>query len=175
MSDQQPAEPPKRKRGPRGPHRRTLARLAAAAVADRDARLAVRTGDVTLMISALAAMDEALVFFMTQARRIDTSLRMGADQIEATPEQLASMNEAIRMKGAYYHQAVHVAEKLAPYRYPKLVSAQVGGDPNNPLLIDDEMSAADIFARMLERARKTGKVPQVLSRLDAGLANREND
>jgi hypothetical protein len=46
-------------------------------------------------------------------------------------------------------QAVQIAEKIAPYRHARLSAVKLAGEPNNPLRVWDNASAAELHAEIM--------------------------
>ena len=46
-------------------------------------------------------------------------------------------------------QAVQIAEKIAPYRHARLSAVKLADDPNNPMRVRDNASAADLHAEIM--------------------------
>jgi hypothetical protein len=45
-------------------------------------------------------------------------------------------------------QAVQIAEKIAPYQHARLSAMKLAGDPNNPVRIKDDATAAELRAEI---------------------------
>jgi hypothetical protein len=48
-------------------------------------------------------------------------------------------------------QAVQIAEKIAPYRHPRLSAMKLAGDPNHPARFKDDASAEELRAEIMKR------------------------
>jgi hypothetical protein len=47
--------------------------------------------------------------------------------------------------------AVSIAEKIAPYRHPRLPAVKLAGDPNNPARFKDDATAEELRAEIMSR------------------------
>jgi hypothetical protein len=64
---------------------------------------------------------------------------------------------------------------LAQYQTPKLATVKVGGDRDNPLMVRDGVTSAELRAEliaMMMEAQETGEVLQLPAPID-GVANRD--
>src|SRR5271168_4304855 len=52
---------------------------------------------------------------------------------------------------AAFRDAVSIAEKVAPYRHPRLSAVKLAGDPNNPVRFKDDATAEELRAEMMRR------------------------
>jgi hypothetical protein len=129
-------------------NKRTLFREAQKKAAQAEARLAAAKGDEYALADSLSVMDEAMKFFLRLARE--------------------ERNSAVKAKADYYISAVSIAEKLAPYRHPRLSSIKVGGDQNHPILVQDGVTAQQVLAEMIAQIIESGVVPtQIAGMLEA--------
>jgi hypothetical protein len=48
-----------------------------------------------------------------------------------------------------YKQAAHLAALAAPYRYARLSTVKLAGEPNNPMRVWDNVSAAELHAEIM--------------------------
>ena len=48
-------------------------------------------------------------------------------------------------------QAVSIAEKIAPYRHPRLSAMKLAGDPNNPAQFKDDATADELREEIMRR------------------------
>ena len=51
---------------------------------------------------------------------------------------------------AAFRDAVAIAEKVAPYRHPRLSAMKLAGDPNNPMRIKDDATVEEIRAELMK-------------------------
>lgn len=129
-------------------NKRTLFREAQKKAAQAKAHLAAAKGDEYALVDSLTIMDEAMKFFLRLARE--------------------EKKGAVKAKGNYYVAAVSIAEKIAPYRHPRLSSVKVGGDPNHPVLVRDGLTAQQVLAEMMTQIIESGVVPtQIAGMLEA--------
>jgi hypothetical protein len=126
-------------------NKRTLFREAQKKAAQAEARLAAAKGDEYALADSLSVMDEAMKFFLRLARE--------------------ERKGAVHAKADYYTSAVSVAEKMAPYRHPRLSSVKVGGDQNHPLLVQDGVTAREVLAEMMGQIIEGGVVPTQIARM----------
>jgi hypothetical protein len=52
---------------------------------------------------------------------------------------------------SYMQKAIAVAEKVAPYRHPRLSAVKLAGDPNNPARFKDDATADELRAEIMKR------------------------
>ena len=52
---------------------------------------------------------------------------------------------------SYMQKAIAVAEKVAPYRHPRLSAMKLAGDPNNPARFNDNATADELRAELMKR------------------------
>ena len=93
-------------------------------------------------------MDEAMKFFVKLAR-----------------EEKAKTSESIKAKGDYYLAAVGIAEKVAPYRHPKLSAVKVVADRTNMPIVPDDVTAQELRAEILSEIKRLNILPPELARL----------
>jgi hypothetical protein len=129
-------------------NKRTLFREAQKKAAQAEARLAAAKGNEYALADSLSVMDEAMKFFLRLARE--------------------EKKGAVKTKGDYYIAAVSIAEKMAPYRHPRLSSVRVGGDQSHPILVQDGVTAQQVLAEMMAQIIESGVVPtQIAGMLEA--------
>jgi hypothetical protein len=77
---------------------------------------------------------------------------------------------------ANLRDAAAIAEKIAPYRYPRLSAVKLAGDPNNPARFKDDATADELRAEIMQRIRilvSAGLIDlKALPVPDVGTANR---
>ena len=101
-----------------------------------------------------------------------TQLRPGAD------DSLSIMEEAMRSfyklakeakeqaeKASHLIIAASIAEKVAPYRFPRLSTVKVGGDKSNPLLVREGITAQQVRDELLADMAATGLIPTPIAGL----------
>ena len=89
---------------------------------------------------------------------------------QAIAVTVTNLNEApvITSNGGGATAAVSIAEKMAPYRHPRLSSIKVGGDQNHPILVRDGVTAQEVLAEMMGQIIESGVVPtQIAGMLEA--------
>jgi hypothetical protein len=129
-------------------NKRTLFREAQKKAAQAAAQLAAAKGDEYALVDSLTVMDEAMKFFLRLARE--------------------EKKGAVKVKADYYISAVSIAEKMAPYRHPRLSIFKVGGDQSHPILVQDGVTAQQVFAEMMAQIIECGVVPtQIAGMLEA--------
>jgi hypothetical protein len=64
-----------------------------------------------------------------------------AKQLKAAPEVIA----------VDLLHAVSIAEKIAPYRHPRLSAVKLAGDPNNPARFKDDATAEELRQEIIKR------------------------
>jgi hypothetical protein len=97
-------------------------------------------GDEAIKADSLAAMEEAMTFFLRSARK----------------------EKDRKAKGDYFLAAAGVAERIAPYRYPKLSSVRVSADRSNVPHFPDGVTTQEIRAELFEEIRRSGLLPTQL-------------
>ena len=101
-------------------------------------------GNSEVLVDCLHVMEKAMRHFYFKAVR-EQERGDKADQI---------------VVDAAFNQAATLAEKVAPYRHPRLAAMKLAGDPNNPLNgMTAEELRADIMTRMRELGMFEGMVP----------------
>ena len=78
---------------------------------------------------------------------------------------VAPAGESTKAKGDYYIVAAGIAEKIAPYRHPRLSAVKVGADRTNTLNIPDDITAQELRAEILSDVIRFGVLPIELTRL----------
>ena len=68
---------------------------------------------------------------------------------------------------ALYAQGVDIAKAIVGFRYPKLTSTKISGDPKNPLQIDSTATKEQLMAEIRAEAVELGIFPD----LPRGVAN----
>ena len=84
-------------------------------------------------IDCLHVLESAMQHFYMRA--------LLARQIKAAPEVIA----------VDLLHAVSIAEKIAPYRHPKLSAVKLACDPNNPARFKDDATADELRAEIMKR------------------------
>jgi len=88
---------------------------------------------------------------------------------------LAREAKELQEKGDNYIAAAAIAEKLIPFKHPRLATVKVGEDRDNPFMVRDGVTSAEIRAEliaMMMEARDTGEVLELPPPID-GVANRQ--
>ncbi len=65
--------------------------------------------------------------------------------------QAKQNNMKAEIVDSYMQKAIAVAEKVAPYRHPRLSAVKLAGDPNNPVRFGDDMTADELRAEVMKR------------------------
>ncbi len=114
-------------------------------------------------------MEEALAFFLQQARRAADKLPKKATTVVAT--------ELVENAVAMYERVSTAAQGLAPYKHPRLTAMKVGQDRDSPFLVPDGVTAAQLKAELMEMMVETGLAPdmKLLEPPIEGIANREEN
>ena len=91
-------------------------------------------------LDSLAVMEEGMRHFYVRA--------IAAKQTKQPDEVIdAAMIQAVRM-----------AEKIAPYRHPRLSAVKLAGDPNNPARFRDDASIEELRAEVLKHLQRLAPV-----------------
>lgn len=108
---------------------------------------------------SLNALGEALGVFLQMART------------EVDPEK----------RCGYYHDVVMVADKLAPFRYPRLASIHTSGEKRGALErvgVTEREVYAEVMAEVMAEIRESGELPRAVkayieAHSNGGVANRD--
>jgi hypothetical protein len=119
-----------------------------AQIANAAAQLSGGNADPHALVESLAVMDEAMKFFVKLARA-----------------EKADKPESIKAKGDYYLAAAGIAEKIAPYRHPRLSAMKVAADRTNMPNIPDDLTAQELRAEILSNVIRLGVLPLELTTL----------
>src|SRR6185437_5121240 len=84
-------------------------------------------------------MESAMMHFYVRALSLK-ALKKPDDQIDAAID-------------AAMMQALAAAEKVAPYRHPKLGAVKLAGDPSNPVRMMDNATAEELKAEMMKHLK----------------------
>jgi hypothetical protein len=82
-------------------------------------------------LSSLHVLEATMAHFFTRAMVLQ---RSGGNKADIDADLL---------------KAAMIAEKVAPYRFAKLSAVKLAGDPNNPIRIKDEATAAQLRTEIL--------------------------
>ena len=113
----------------------------------------LKSRDSVILASSMDVLDEAMKFFLGLAREA----------------------KELQEKGDNYIAAAAIAEKLIPFKHPRLATVKVGEDRDNPFMVRDGVTSAEIRAEliaMMMEARDTGEVLELPPPID-GVANRQ--
>ena len=91
-------------------------------------------------VDSMEALKEALDFFRDHAKEMVKKRKK---------------DEALKA----FMLVAHVSDKINPYYYPKLTAVKVGGDRDNPLMISEGATGAEIRAELREWMKQAG-VPE---------------